>query len=245
MAFPEQDIRFRFVCQEPNNFGKRSVIDDLAKLIPDELWNKSGSVFYSGRSAFSEPGRLYILGLNPGGDPAKQARETVARHTRNVLMKKPALWSEYSDESWCGYLPGRRGMQPRVVHLLNKLGLEPGEVPASNVIFLRSRREKGLVGTPDQLAETCWPFHRTFIERNRPDVILCFGKTAGEFVKRKTGAQQHVDEFVEANARHWKSLTFANRTNLRVVVATHPSIADWTNPKTDPSELVRRALEAC
>jgi hypothetical protein len=29
---------------------------------------------------------------------------------------------------------------------------------------------------------------------------------------------------------------------IRVIVATHPSIADWTAPSTDPSDLVLDAL---
>ena len=110
-------------------------------------------MFYSGRAAFSGTCPLYILGLNPGGDRALQERETVEWHTRKVLAEKPAKWSEYSDESWGGYPAGRRGMQPRITHLLGRLGLQPGEVPASNVIFLRSRRERTLSGRREQLAE--------------------------------------------------------------------------------------------
>ena len=185
-----------------------------------------------------------MLGLNPGGDPVLQQRETVAWHTRKVLTEKPAIWSEYSDESWGGYRPGRRGMQPRVTHLLSRLGLEPGAVPASNVIFLRSRRERTVPGQVRQLAETCWPFHEAVIEHVGPRAILCFGKTAGEFVRQKTGALEQVDEFVERNGRRWKSQTFDNRNGLKVVVATHPSVADWTTTEADPSELVGRALRS-
>ena len=218
------------------------VIESLAMNIPGEFRDKSGSVFYSGRAAFSGTCPLYILGLNPGGDPTLQERETVEWHTRKVLADKPAIWSEYSDESWGGSPRGRRGMQPRVTDLLGRLGLEPGTVPASNVIFLRSRREGTLAGELERLAETCWPFHRAVIEHVRPTVILCLGKTAGEFVRRKAGALDQVDTFVERNGRCWKSRTFANADGLKVVVVTHPSVADWTAPETDPSELVRRAL---
>lgn len=218
------------------------MIENLAMNIPCELRDKSGSVFYAGRAAFSEPRPLYILGLNPGGDPAIQARETLAWHTQKVLAEKPAIWSEYSDESWGGYPPGRRGMQPRITHLLGRLSLEPGEVPASNVLFLRSRRERTLVGQLERLAEACWPFHLAVMEHVRPRTILCLGKTAGDFVKRKTDALEQVDTFVERNGRRWKSRTFTNAVGLKVVVVTHPSVADWTAPETDPSELVRRTL---
>ena len=46
------------------------MIEDLARTIPRKLCDESGSMFYSGRAAFSGPGPLYILGLNPGGNPA-------------------------------------------------------------------------------------------------------------------------------------------------------------------------------
>ena len=31
-------------------------------------------------------------------------------------------------------------------------------------------------------------------------------------------------------------------TSMKVVVATHPSIADWTNPDTDPTKLIKKAI---
>lgn len=45
--------------------------------IKTDILTRSGSVFYSGRSAFSRPASLYLLGLNPGGSPERQAAETV------------------------------------------------------------------------------------------------------------------------------------------------------------------------
>ena len=218
------------------------MIEHFARNIPRKLRDKSGSVFYSGRMAFSGPCPLYILGLNPGGDPVIQKRETVEWHTRKVLEEKPAVWSEYTDESWDGSPPGRHGMQPRVTHLLSRLGLHPGKVPASNLIFLRSGRESGIADQIEPLTKLCWPFHQTVIKHVEPRVILCFGLTAGKQVKRKTGALVQVDKFVERNKRFWTSRTFVNADGLKVVVASHPSIADWTTPEADPSELVRRAL---
>ena len=220
------------------------MIENFAKKIPSELRNKSGKVFYSGRVAFSKPGKLYILGLNPGGDPIKQSGEAVGWHTRKVLGEKPDNWSEYRDESWRGRPPGQRGMQPRILHLLEKLALDPGTVAASNIIFLRSRREANIKNEINRLAETCWPFHQAVIESIRPRVILCLGGRAGDFVKRKTGAGDLVDCFVENNERRWKSTICVNRDGLKIITASHPSIADWTNPDTDPSELIKQALKS-
>ena len=43
-------------------------------------------MFYSGRTAFPEPGRHCIPGLDPGGDPAIQERETVEWRASKTLV---------------------------------------------------------------------------------------------------------------------------------------------------------------
>ena len=62
------------------------------------IYRRSGSVFYSGRSAFSQASDIYVLGLNPGGSPIVQARETIER---DIAMAHSARteWSAYLDES--------------------------------------------------------------------------------------------------------------------------------------------------
>ncbi len=219
------------------------MIESFAALIPRDLLGRSGSVFYSGRRAFQCPSKLYILGLNPGGDPVSQAQKTVKWHTNKVLCDEPEDWSAYRDESWADSPPGTRGMQPRVLHLLRHLKINPGEVPASNIVFLRSGREDRLDGDVEQLAEVCWPFHQRVIEALTTRVILCFGKTAGAWVCKRLNAREQVGEFVEDNNRRWRSRAFRNANGITVVVATHPSIVDWTAPATDPTELVRNAIK--
>lgn len=218
------------------------MIEKFKLKIPQRLLQRSGSVFYSGRTAFSSPSKLYILGLNPGGCPVRQARETVDWHTREVLGNRPAEWSEYRDASWKGRPPGTRGLQPRVLHVLNQLHLEARRVPSSNLIFLRSSRENTLSEDSEKLALECWPFHQSVIEDLRVRVILCFGKRAGSFVARQLNAECQVREFVEQNDRRWSTLVRKNRYGLKVVIATHPSIADWTAPPTDPSALIKEVI---
>ncbi|MCE2466838.1 MAG: hypothetical protein J4G06_02345 [Caldilineaceae bacterium] len=220
------------------------MIEDFAKTIPSDLQHKSGIVFYSGRIAFSGCRELYILGLNPGGNPTEQANETVAWHTSNVLNNKPDKWSEYSNECWEGKPPGKHGIQPKILHLLKKIDLEPGEVPSSNIVFERSRTKKDIEKNWLQLAEACWSFHRAVIKQLRPRSILCFGRKAGNFVRKKVCAVDQIDCFVENNNRRWKSTCFANREGLKVISVAHPSRANWVNPKADPSELVLRALRS-
>ncbi|GMV75136.1 MAG: hypothetical protein AMXMBFR78_20860 [Rubrivivax sp.] len=219
-----------------------SGIGRFAQLIPAELLRESGKVFYSGRTAFSREAALYVLGVNPGGAPENYTAETVGAHTEAVLTRLPEGWSAYRDEVWEGSAPGTYGMAPRVLHLLRRLNLAPEAVPASNLIFVRSRREAGIKDRQSMLSDLCWPFHATVIAELRPRVVLCLGSTAGRYVRSRLGANQQIGEFVERNYRGWRSRAFAAPTGQRVVVATHPSIADWTAPSTDPSELVHAAL---
>jgi len=217
-------------------------IEALAQRIPRDLLRRSGKVFYSGRAAFSVHPALYVLGANPGGDPPNYEAETVESHTAAVLHSHPDDWSAYRDESWEGAAPGTYGMAPRMLHLFAGLGLAPGQVPASNLVFARSCREGHMKNEMKGLADLCWPFHATVIEQLRPPLILCLGQTAGRYVRRRLGANALVGELVETNNRRWRSQTFVDGSGLKVVVATHPSIVDWTAASSDPTPLVRDAL---
>ena len=222
------------------------MIEELAKLVPD--LKQPGRVFYSGRMAFS--GRatsLYVLGLNPGGDP-RYERETIAQHNQRVLDDSaPDDWSAYRDECWGegDGEPGKATMQKRVLHLLEQVGYPErrvGRVPASNLVFVRSSEEADIRGNFEELARRCWRFHDRVIKALNPRVILCFGKTCGGFVRRKLNANTLRKDFREKNGRRWKSQWFESDSGRAVVVVTHPSRANWVNPRTDPSGLVREAL---
>ena len=219
------------------------MIENFSKHIHRALKKRSGKVFYSGRVAFSGERPLYILGYNPGEEADAEAAETVGSHTRKVLGEKSQNWSAYRDESWKARPPGTFPMQSRVLHLLHRLALDLGEVPASNLIFVRSPQAAGIAKERKHLQELCWGFHQAVIVQLRVKVILCWGEDAVEFIKKKTGAKNQVDQFIETNNRHWKNLCCANDEGLKVIQVTHPSRAFWANPDADPSDLVKRALQ--
>lgn len=220
-----------------------ATIEALSALIPPSVRSRSGKVFYSGRLAFNCPSPLYVLGVNPGGDPANHTTETVSAHTATVLSSFPEDWSAYRDESWEGFVPGSYGMAPRVLHLLTGLCLNPGSVPCSNLVFVRSSREAALRNEMPLLADQCWNFHAHAIERLKPRVVLCFGRTAGNYVRQRVGAKMLTAELIEQNNRQWRSQVFISPAGLKVAVLTHPSIADWCAGATDPTPLVREALK--
>ncbi|MHC4093636.1 MAG: hypothetical protein ACYSVY_25755 [Planctomycetota bacterium] len=125
------------------------MIKRFASKIDPKFARRSGKVFYSGRSAFGKKSDLYLIGLNPGGNPATHKKETIQSHTIEVLDRLPARWSAYCDEGWPTDSPnpnppGTYGMQPRVLHMLHRLGRCARTTPSSNLIFVRSKSEDDL-----------------------------------------------------------------------------------------------------
>lgn len=218
-------------------------IEFFAKLVPKAVLSRSGSVFYSGRLAFSSPAPFYVLGANPGGDPDDQNESVIADHIDWVLREAPNSWSSYRDQSWKGRAPGTHGMQPRMLHLFSELGVDPGRVPASNLQFVRSTREAEISSEADELADGCWQFHEAVLSELKPPMVLCLGQTAGDFVLERLGPHRPLDTFVEENRRRWTSRAFRTAKGMKVVVATHPSIANWRSAPTDPSGMIRRVLD--
>lgn len=218
------------------------MIEDFLKLVDQRIHHRSGAVFYSGRAAFSSPSNLYMLGLNPGGSPEKQSLETVGRHIRKVLEDVPDKWSEYSDESWLGKRPGTHGMQPRLLHMLRQLEINPQLCPSSNVVFVRSPTGIELETEIPGLLKVCWPVHRAVISKLDIKNILCFGRDAGKWVRQCLGAGTKVDEFIEKNQRGWRSEAHCATDGRHVITVTHPGRVDWRNPDADPTPLVRRIL---
>jgi len=214
----------------------------FTRLVDPTLLGRSGSVFYTGRAAFSNPARLYILGLNPGGSPESQAGETIGRDLED-WARLPARWSAYKDGSWQGATPGTWGMQPRILHMLDKLGLDPYDIPASNVVFVRSSSESHLAREKSGLLERCWPVHRAVIERLGASTLLCLGGTAGRWVRNYLQADKLQNRFRERNARGWTSEAHLGPNGVCVLTVTHPGRADWRNPAADPTPLVKEMLE--
>lgn len=226
---------------DPAPVAAHPAIVDALHSIPGHLLARSGSVFYSGQAAFSTSNKLYVLGLNPGGDPVTQATETIAAH-RQKFVDGPVWWSEYSDERWAGAKPGAWGMQPRVLHMFASLGLDPRSVPASNVVFARTSTEAMLKNEKPDLLRACWPVHRVVIEALAVRVVVCFGGTAGRWVRDELGAHERVDGYRETNERRWMSEAHRARDSRAVVTLTHPGRANWCNAHSDPTPLVQRML---
>lgn len=209
-------------------------LEQLAALIPNELMDVPGHAFYTGEEGFTGNRPLYLLGLNPGGD----GTETVRQQFQQLKAARRA-YSAYVTHTW---KPAAR-IDHNVLHLLRKVSLKPTEVPASCLVFPRTPTEADITKEFERLAALCWPFHESVIRDLGVKVVVCFGKRAGEYVRRQYGAHNEIDQFVERNNRGWRSTTHLAPGGLKVVTVTHPSRADWRNPLADVSPLVARALE--
>lgn len=214
----------------------------FADLVPSGLRHRSGAVFYSGRAAFTGPRPLYLLGLNPGGDPEAQAHETIGRDLAQ-WQNGEERWSAYIDRSWRGAEVGTYGIQPRIRHLFDRLDIDLRDTPSANVIFLRTKDEASLASSKQSLLNECWPVHRTIIDMLGIQTVICLGGTAGRWVRSLLGAEELVGRFVETNSRRWPSEAHVNAGGTRVLNLTHPGRADWRNANADPTPLVRDLLE--
>lgn len=202
----------------------------------------SGKAFHSGRLAFSAPRDLYILGFNPGGDPEDRS-ETVASNIEQVRQEAEG-WCAFLDQEWNPggkHTRGKARMQLEMQELAACLGLDLRGIPASDVIFARSRQAHHL-DDPSGLMDLCWPFHQAVIEGLGIGVVLCLYEGAAKFVRKKTDARaQPVDRVCErsrAGRKYWRE-TFAAPSGLKIVQITRPTGIPWTR---NACLLTKRAL---
>ena len=212
-------------------------IEDFAALVPPDLLDKPGRVFYSGRQAFESRNDLYVLGLNSSGDPGLVS-DTVQSNIDLVL--RGGLYS------WSRYLEGSNPFHIRMQHLFDRIDKDPKTVPASNLIFARSQSAERL-GKAEiyRIAKDCWRFHRAIIDELETKVVVCLGRDVGKVVRKFLNSHHSsINSFTEDNDRGWASYTYDNSDGIFIVQLTHPSRADWTSCRSDPTGLVAAALES-
>ena len=216
------------------------MIDTLRNLVPEPLLDISGVVPYTGRVGFTEPAApLYFLALNPGGAPVEEA-ETLRESMQNKWGEDAEpVWSSYLDESWSGRPPGTHPMQRRMRHLFDKLGLDLRRIPASNVMFPRSVRQSTFLYDEARITDMCWPFHQAVIDKLGIRTVIVGHADGGPWVCQKLGATKHLDTWRETNNRRWSFHAHETPHGLRVLTITHPSVAAWTAPATDPTEFIK------
>ena len=224
---------------------------DFARRIPESLKQKTGYVFFSGRTAFGKQSDLYILGINPGGgDPTDTPDTSLDSHVKEVLCNKKDDWVALKDDCWCGKcggLPCTHFLQRNLRHLIKQAEMNPRDVPVSEVVFRTSRGLATLDGKYEDYADLCWPFHEDVIDKLEVRVVAVYGSRSGEYVRKRLNAHKQVDEFTASRGKKtFNSRTYRNADGLTVVTLWFPGNWNphWTNPKTDPTGLVVNALKS-
>lgn len=223
-----------------------AVIAELLAAIPQSVRGKSGTALYTGLASWTQPSPLYLMGINPGGEPD---RDTIYGNAEDMLRDPSrAVFSEYVDGVWAtskgrARPKGQAPMQKRVRHVLGRLVLDPQLVPTSNMVYVRSRQAHHISAAEmNAMANECWPFHARMIERLKVRVVLCMGGDVARFVRDKVGSHTLIDEFVEGYSTRPRKSRVYDGGKVLVVHAAHPSRSPWDQEVADISPLVARAL---
>lgn len=222
------------------------MLDEFIQLIPDSLLHEPGRAFNSGRLAFSEPSGIYVLLFNPAAS-GEAALPTVAHQARDVAKRKPQGWCAFLDDQWGNRPPSKHFLQRNLLQLYTRLGVSPRKSPSSQLVFLATKDSVELKRRDDfqYLLEDCWHFHAAIIKKLQAHTIVCVGKDAADFARRKLNANILVAERrVDVGKRPRTSQSHKNAQGLTVIRLPHPAAAgfgpDWTSQEIN---LVERVLK--
>lgn len=154
----------------------------------DDLENEIKSAYKSSgnqlgwRLLYSPPSVLdgaevAFLGLNPGGANTQPEQAEFAM-TRG---------SAYVNESWKGAIPGKSKLQTQVTALFQRLGVQPENVLAGNIVPFRSPSWKALKDREHAIdvGRSIWS---QILEHSQPRLIIAMGSNAFAEALQITGA---------------------------------------------------------
>lgn len=222
------------------------VAEIIQSALPEELYKKPGAVLSSGVSTLTD-GSVYIMGLNPGGDPSK-ITEPIVR-----LIAPADGTSAYTHDCWqpkciepqpCRHLDSSGATRPEylvrhqrnMIALAAALGATPSTLFSANAVFARSTRKATLYDQTGLSLEDwwdhCWPVHQQFLAIVRPRLILTLGygekSSAFGLLRSRCGYPTAAPLVEEGRKSGWwfaAALPLLDGTVLRAIVAgaPHPS----------------------
>jgi len=212
-----------------------NVIDKVERYLEDsDMLDAPGAVLYSS-AATVRPSSVYLMGLNPGGEGGSSLRDNLA----SARAGKNA----YLDEAWENrrgrYAPGMAPLQLRVVAVCDRLGIPIQDVPASNLVFTRSRNV-GAHKSFQAAISLCAPVHTLLLQAIQPKLLFTFGCI--DWIKK---AADSLD-FESKKARHgsWdahrgqirmfgQDMQFANVPHMSYWHSiTRTDVVDWAIGKS-------------
>lgn len=213
----------------------------VRELLPANLLSERGAVLYSTADTL-KPGNLYILGLNPGGtdgDTIEERLEALPLRTKNEYLDEVWGRGHYGEHKKCEH-----PLQRRLRWLVEELDEDLRQTCASNLIFTRSRSEKGLA--INELARLCWGVHELILNIVKPKMILAFGngerRSPYSFLRSKFKPSEE-EVLCDIGHGNWKCKAFKatlNRRTLYVVGLPHLSrydvigksqVVEWVNAR--------------
>jgi hypothetical protein len=213
--------------------------DDVSVLLSDIIDN-SGAVLYSAWETV-RPGEMYIMGLNPGGDP-EIIRDSI-RGELNSIKTGMRSCNAYL-EPWRPN--SRTPLQVHMINLIECINRNIEEICASNLVFLRSRNQSGV---SFNLADLCWPVHQYIIRIIQPKYLLVFGNGAlspYSFLRKKHFQFYNYmpkEDVIDSGHGVWKCRAFQTTiedSKMTVVGLPHlsryraddkPRVIDWLMTK--------------
>lgn len=129
------------------------------------------SPFYSNPVLTLREGALYVVGLNPGGDPLNTESQRRVRPCDNPSARED--WCSYLDETWPSQL------QSNIKHIATEaLGGqdELRKAFCSNAIFVRGTLSDVIASG---LWGVCKPWHSRWLAVVKPPIVICFSNKAG------------------------------------------------------------------
>jgi hypothetical protein len=113
------------------------------------------------------------MGLNPGGSAGASLRQSIAASRRGN--------NAYLDEEWekdgRTLEKGEAVLQRRIQRIAELVGVDLREIPASNLVFTRSKRLGEHMDFGEALRR-CLPAHEMFIRVIQPKLVFTFGNVS-------------------------------------------------------------------
>lgn len=186
--------------------------------------NEYGKIIYSASHTLKS-GDVYLMGYNPGGEGNMSKIGDCFDDLNNRRI------NSYLDETWQNrkkvYKPGEAPLQKKICWILEKLGYNPKDVFATNLIFFQSRNVDGI---KQKTADFCWEIHLEFLKIVSPKIILTFGnglKSPYQFLRTRYRGAEEVKPAGQGNYALKSFETQINDTKMTVLGLPHLS---WYHP---------------
>ena len=218
---------------------KIKLLADKVEKHINPILDESGSIVFSSVDTIKK-GDIYILGLNPGGEifiPIKRTLEELPLRHKNAYLDE--IWGNRRNPK---YPQGKHPLQANLTILIQSIGYNPRTVFSSNLIFTRSRGQKGSLYT--ERTDICWKVHQEFIKIIDPKCFIVFGNSKispFQYIKDKYILK--ISDSINSGHGKWQCFSctgiIEGKERLliglphlsRYYINKHPNVIEWITSK--------------